>query len=131
MCLSTKQAYPFIAEEEIVCYKLIEKKRNLFGWKWVTPFKGFRVSKSVVSGKRLLRARGRRIYYRHIFGNLIGGGYIHTFSNNEYEKDAYEIMSVAGYHLFECVIPVGTEYYVSDTEQEYASRSIRFVSQIF
>ena len=131
MCLTTKQVYPFIAKEEIVCYKLIEEKRNLFGWKWVTPYQYFRVSKSMVAGKRLLRARGRRRYYSHIFGNLVGGGYIHTFSNNKYAKDVYETMSVAGYHLFECVIPVGTEYYVSDDKQEYASRSIRFISQIF
>lgn len=131
MCLTTKQVYPFMTGEDIVCYKLIEKKRSLFGWKWITPHQGFRVSKSVVSGKRLFRARGRRIYYRYNLANIIGGGYIHTFSNNKYAKGVYESIPFAGYHLFECVIPMGTEYYVSDTEQEYASRSIRFVRQIF
>jgi hypothetical protein len=63
--------------------------------------------------------------------NIVGAGYIHTYSNNEYDKDVYGAMTSAGYHLFKCVIPVGTEYYVNDTEEEYASRAIRFVKRIF
>ena len=42
MCLTTKQEYPFIAEENIICYKVLERHDGFF-CKCETPFRGLKV----------------------------------------------------------------------------------------
>lgn len=122
MCLYTIQDKPFVAEEDIVCYKrLVLNKSDIF----VTPVIGRKIPDAVISGRRLYRARGmfRRVNESPAFPylNVVDRGWIHTYTASptffDEEKGVW----------FECVIPKGTKYWKSKDGEEYASRYIRFV----
>lgn len=127
MCLVSKNNKPLIAEDDIVCYKMLVRGNGFF-CKWKTPIIGMRVRNGVLSGRRLMKACGeRKIIGTRLNDNSIeyevSGGFIHTYRVSYYK--------CAGLYMFECVIPKGEEYYKSYDGTEYASRSIRFVSQVF
>lgn len=125
MCLNSKTDKPCIAEEDITCYKVLDRCDGFF-CKCKTPFRGVRVRNAVLTGRRLMKARGKREISNNIF-NLyqVNGGYIHTYK--DFPFSYHDI----GCFLFECVIPKGEAYFESYDGREYASRSIRFVSQVF
>ena len=122
MCLVTFQDKPFVAEEDIVCYKrvVINKYGN-----FVSPAIKRKIPDAVMSGKRLYRARGifrhahKDIVFRWL--NIVGRGWIHTYTTTPIFFHANDGV------WFECVIPKGAEYWKSKDGNEYASRSIRFV----
>jgi hypothetical protein len=122
MCLYTRQDEPFVAEEDIVCYKrLVLNKSDMF----VTPVIGRKIPDAVISGRRLYRARGifRCAYRDPVFPwvNIVDRGWVHTYTSTPiffYGDDGV---------WFECVIPKGTKYWKSKNGNEYASSSIRFV----
>ena len=122
MCLITLQDKPFVAENDIVCYKrLVLNKSDMF----VTPVIGRKIPDAVISGRRLYKARGlfRRAHEYDFMPWLteVGKGWIHTYTAAptffDEEKGVW----------FECVIPKGTEYWKSKNGEEYASSCIRFV----
>lgn len=122
MCLYTLQDKPFVAEEDIVCYKrLVLNESDRF----VTPVIGRKIPDAVISGRRLYKAMGlfRRVYVSPAFPflNVVDRGWIHTYTTtlNLFHRDDGV--------LFECVIPKGTKYWKSKDGNEYASSSIRFV----
>ena len=122
MCLFTLQDKPFVAEENIVCYKCVDiTKCGIF----YSPVIGRNIPDDVISGKRLYRAKGifRRAHIHKYYPWLheVGKGWIHTCTSSPvYYVSAPQIW-------FECVIPKGTKYWKSEDGEEYASRSIRFV----
>lgn len=123
MCLLSKTDKPCIAEEDIICYKALDRCNGFF-CKCKTPFRGVRVRNAVLTGRRLMKARGNReIIYDDFERYEVYGGYIHTY---KYVPVFYYNI---GYFVFECVIPKGEEYFKSG-DGEYASRSIRFVRQV-
>ena len=120
MCLLTLQDKPFVAEENIVCFKRLVLDEN---GSFVTPVIRRRIPDAVITGKRLYRARGifRRAHKDFVFRwlNIVGRGWIHTYTTTPiffYVNDGV---------WFECVIPKGAEYWKSKDGNEYASRSIR------
>jgi len=128
MCLHSKTDKPCIAEEDIICYKMLDRYYGLF-YQWQTPFRGMKVRNAVLNGRRLMKARGERKIigvrlddYSILYE--INGGYIHTYK--DFPTFGYDI----GYNVFKCVIPKGEEYFESVNGSEYASRSIRFVKQV-
>lgn len=123
MCLYSKTDKPCIAEEDIICYKMLDRCHGLF-CKCKTPFRGVRVRNAVLTGRRLMKARGRReIIGLHLNVDVkqyaVAGGYIHTYKHVP--------PFIIGYIVFKCVIPKGEEYFESGDGREYASRSIKFV----
>ena len=63
-----------------------------------------------------------------MFGNFIGFGYFHSYSQNEFEK-VKKLCGGANLILFEATIPRGTSYYQGVVEYEgtesYASKALR------
>lgn len=124
MCLFTVQDKPFVAENDIVCFKrLVLYKNNRF----VTPVIGRKIKNAVISGKRLYRARGifRRAYIDPVFRwvTIVDRGWIHTYTNKPYffKNENTDIV------WFECVIPKGTKCWKSIDGKTYASSYIRFI----
>ena len=81
MCLLTFQDKPFVAENDIVCYKRLVLNKND---RFVTPVIGRKIPDAVISGRRLYRARGifRRTYRDPVFPwvNIVDRGWIHTYT---------------------------------------------------
>lgn len=128
MCLVSKTDKPLIAEDDIVCYKILDRCDS-FSCEYRTPFMGMKVRNAVLTGRCLMKARGKREIIRAYLGNNsyryeVNGGYIHTYKHVPFYS--YDIGDI----VFECVIPKGEEYYKSYDGTEYASRSIRFIKQV-
>jgi hypothetical protein len=128
----SKTDKPRIAEEDIICYKVLCKSNGVFGSKWVTPITEMSIRNAVLTGRRLMKARGEReiigLYLNDNYIYAVAGGYIHTYKQvPPFPPFYYKIGDI----VFECVIPKGEEYFKSVDGHEYASRSIRFVKQIF
>lgn len=115
-----------VAEKDITCYKALRK--NWCGY--ITPIRGKHVSKAVIKGKRLMkpsiwsRLFGKTEKVEEIYGTLtlVETGYIHVYVNKYIAK-----MCFSDCDVFECVIPMGTEYYIDKDRNTLASRSLRFV----
>lgn len=139
MCLITTKSR-MVAENDITCYKIMEYSER--EKKWYTPIKGVHVSDVVITGSRLMEARGfgfvKRLACFDIDGEryikmVVGKGYIHSFSGvpSAFKPSYYGIGgNEYSTHLFECVIPAGTVYWESEDMCEYAAKEIRFVKKI-
>lgn len=132
MCLYSKNKEPFIAKEDIVCYKILVKTKIPCVYK--TPIIRTKVIK-IPFFKKLFKAEGSQ---RVIFSFLssvagmyeVSGGFIHTYKEIEHAKFYvngewfYEDECV----IFKCIIPKGTHYYESETE--YASEGIKILGKV-
>jgi hypothetical protein len=112
-----------IAERDIVCYKVL----SYWHGKYYTPVMGKKVKDAVLTGRRLLR--GGLFREKEAYGNVmvIGGGYIHVATNLKWLRIWYKGHE---HRYFKCIIPKGTEYWVSKDGDEMAARKIRFVEQV-
>lgn len=133
MCLISNTNIPKIAQEDIVCYKVLIKPsilKSLFGKGYVTPWYDKKVKP-----KGLFKAEGMKEIIRDYYASIhptklycIGGGFIHTYTN-------LNAIGITGpdfvrQRVFECIIPKGTEYFISIDDQEYASDCIIFKREI-
>ena len=114
MCLTTSQHTSLIAKHNIRCYKVLRKDL-------VSPC----YNQQYVLGQKLTSAICR--YFRHIEEGL------HTYVNFGYAKDRtrdtwfnqIELLPVAAAPIVvECIIPQGSEYYISNNGEEYASNQL-------
>ena len=136
MCLIKDKKYhpfnkPLIAEEDIVCYKQLRVNWNGI---IVTPHTRIPVPIKCIQKNKRKRIPFKaeilskfRFIWRHIFGfsDVVTDGFIHTFSSlppycNFFYSD----------RIFQCIIPKGTKYFISEGEYEYASEQIIFVNQL-
>ena len=118
---------PLIAQEDIVCYKMLVRKkcfifsiyRTPFAYTIVFPFllKRFNIPFKA-RGKEEIRKSYLCIRY------VIEKGFIHTYTNSGL------IPSLDGIEIFECVIPKGTEYFACILGKAYASKKIKFIKKI-
>lgn len=124
MCLETIETKERIAENEIVCYKILQM---LDDGRFVTPFKRKKVSSKALYGKRLFKPSFFSIKDIRNDGYFkkIRRGYIHVYSFCP--KPNYLLPSE---RLFKCVIPKGTRYWCDNYYGEYAARKIRFVEEM-
>lgn len=124
MCLLIRDKDPKIAQEDIVCYKILECSRRRDSWK--TPFRQFEVEfdklladENKVFPKKLQTDSEYNLY-------SVEKGCFHTF------RDMYDARKISysngfGYcKVFKCVIPKGTEYYagISFALDSYASKKL-------
>lgn len=112
-----------VAESDIVCYKQMRCLRGVV----VSPLIGRFVSKRVLMGKRLYRARGIEcVNVKGLDGGaFVDGGFVYSYVRKCNVVDNW--MDFIGY---ECVIPAGTRYWESYDGEIYASKSLRFVKRI-
>lgn len=132
MCLISDTDIPKIAQEDMVCYKVLRKVsilKSLLGKGYVTPWYNKKVRP-----KGLIKAEGMReiirSYYTppHLRHYCIGGGFIHTYTNLDAARSGWP--SLMRCRVFECIIPKGTEYFASIGDQEYASDCIIFKREV-
>lgn len=137
MCLYTKNRNAFVAEEDIVCYKILIKTKIPFVYK--TPIVGTKLIK-FPNIKTTFKAKGNHIIHLApihptLSGNDIyevAGGFIHTYKNLEGVKSLLERNCFENFTVFKCIIPKGTNYYksVNELEDEYASEKIKILEEI-
>ena len=151
MCLFTKDLYPSIAENDIVCYKIIK----YIGEQPLTPYMSLPISNDVLLGEKLFCADDKKFVEFDNWHSIscVSGGYIHTFSTIESAKfcmlyDGIHFMFNLNIDLiaYECIIPKDVEYYSGFSEtgssssifsnkknipiNSYASEKIKFVRKI-
>ena len=111
-----------VASEDIVCWKQLFRnllfvyspvmKRLVFPW--------------VLSGKVLYMARGREeIDWCDDTGCWVDGGFVYSYARREYVVD-----DDASFVAYECVIPAGTRYWVSEDGSMYASKRLHFMERV-
>ncbi len=129
MCLLSDTDIPKIAQEDIMCYKALIKVSSikaLFGKGYATPW-----LETKVRPKGLFKAKGEKSIFRNCFkpGTYdIGRGFIHTYTGLDGSKVPKNL--VGDHRMFECIIPKGTEYFVSIDGEEYASDCIIFKRKV-
>lgn len=136
MCLiKDKKHHPFnhplMAKEDIVCYKqLYVNCHNVI----VTPHRYIPVPIKCIQKNKRKRIPFKaeilnkfEFIWKHVLGfsNIVTDGFIHTYScapppQNILRDD----------RIFQCIIPKGTKYFISEGENEYASEQIIFVEQL-
>jgi hypothetical protein len=79
----------------------------------------------VLTGRRLFRGGLFRQKHTNDGVTVIEGGYIHVYKKLKWCRFCYETCA-----CFKCVIPKGTEYWVSSDGKEFAAKKIRFVKQV-
>ena len=124
MCLISKSKWT-IAKGDIVCYKHLYTNKKKPFWKrlfsffkyyYRTPYMGFKVNDIH------LRAKGSEDV-KFLDGEfIVNGGFIHTY------KYPYSSIQNQTNHVFKCIIPDGTKYYVGNGE--YASKEIIILERL-
>jgi hypothetical protein len=133
MCLITDRGKWMVADDDIVCYKVLRlnRKNNHF----YTPFRNTLVSDAIVEGKREFVADGIAEFMPHAHDNLgipvgysVGVGAIHTYANREVAKSHIGPNET----VRKCVIPKGTEFVYGHDNFRYegfAAKKIKFVNE--
>lgn len=135
MCLRINSA-PKVAEEDIICYKMLEECR-LEGYPYMSPFLENPITSEIVYGLWPYVGLGDRSIKDVNCYPSVSEGYIHTYKTlltAEEMCNYYTKLFENDCHLFECKIPAGTEYYDgvdSNSLQGYASERIVFVKKLF
>lgn len=124
MCLYTYDKKPLIAKDDIVCYKVVEYNPEMDTYN--TPLQKTDVSE-YVKNKTIWKdpseppvdrkVVGKGIYDRSLYE--IGMGYIHAF------REPYGNIT---YHVYKCIVPKGTEYYLGFSN-DICARAIQFVEE--
>lgn len=131
MCLYSKQQKWFVANSDIKCYKVLEFEKKFLGIKkYKTPYRGMKVSRKIISGKKDLIAEGKPVLDSIMLGNnmvsVVEGGAIHAYVNY---KQAH-LHSLFSTEIFECVIPTGTKFMVGlDSDGDICAEKIRFIKK--
>jgi hypothetical protein len=147
MCLKlTSTPNVKVAEEDIVCYKVVTRDRKYGHTKYRSPY----LDRIISYGAKLdnvpvVAKLGRKevsesdfkegLVLTEEYGRfVIKGGAIHSYANkadaldslNDYFRRLFADKYTT-YFLVECIIPKGTPYYVGknyDDEKNYASREL-------
>lgn len=107
MCLISQKIKPTIAEQNIVCYKVVSEERRLY----YTPV----IHMAILKSNRTIKPELFTLNYdlKKISGGYsIGPGFIHAYRDVE---SAYRVFSgISHKAILECIIPVGASFYVGD-----------------
>ena len=115
-----------VAEEDIPVVKYLRKVDD---GGYETPCQWEYVHESEISGFMPFVARGMEVVRRTFEKDKleVSGGFVHSFREGSLEAALFNLRGEL--ECFRCVIPKGTRYWVSETEQEYASKSLKFVKK--
>lgn len=116
MCLIVQSREPKIAEEDIICYKLVKYWEDADVY--VSPLQHFPIasSRKIIGFIQKDDSDYSRVYpgiiTRKTLDYNVGGGFLHTFM---YLKSAKYIISKVSnkseYRIFKCIVPKGVKYY--------------------
>jgi hypothetical protein len=137
MCLTTKQTKPYIAEEDIICYKFgfIEKKNK---FRSTTMNFSYKFKKLYTLRKNLLK---NKITIREFIKALVNN--IHKRKSEYIRENSYFDIHY-GFHsllcpiilslssstkMIECIIPKGSKYYIDYMNSEYVSNKIILIRE--
>lgn len=121
MCLYSRKREPFIAEEDIPCYKeLFRTSRNVY----VSPYQRMKYTIGGFNYPMDEPKEIKRDEYSYImFGRIvyvIDSGYLHCYADvkkNEKRirnvKENQNSCNTDHLYIFDCYIPKGSEYYIS------------------
>lgn len=132
MCLITYWKKPKIAKKNIVCYKILEDKglNGLYSPHTQTKY-----------STGLNKAYGETIIYRGPILNhsifkrktyMIERGMLHCCTTEGYSFEyLYKIFNNPFYHhiIYKCIIPKGTEYYISTDKKQICAKAIRLIKE--
>lgn len=131
MCLTTKQSNWLIAEQDIECYKMLEKWYDTWGNPYYrTPYREWLVRGDIINGKEDFVANG----VPHFSPMYIGSGHYY-YQIEEGAIHAYQELSKARSEaglwcmVFKCVIPKGTKYAVG-LYGDICAEKMKFVQKI-
>ena len=139
MCLITAQKRWRIALKNIKCYKLVHGFNSIYNnrYRYSTPYMDMLIPEEVINGRDCLYAEGKAAFekrnvitkdseYKPCY--QIEGGAIHAFQN---VSDGWDYVKAGvGNALFECIIPIGTQYAVG-LNGDICAKKIRFKSRLY
>ena len=120
MCLYSKTKIPLIAKEDITCYKIVCRPLNSKVSKYDSVCFNFPINKGLIyaEGEKIILEYG---YYQ------IGEGYLHSYTSLYHAKN-----TCFGYNfILECIIPKGSEYFISKDGDEYASDKLIIGKKVY
>lgn len=136
MCLASINREPNITENDIVCYKILEKTKDK-KYPYKTPYRQTPINREIINGTQEFIGLGNRNKKQHLLTTtMVSEGYIHTFKYFLIAIEECKYLSKYGdeYCLYECIIPKGTKYYEGFDAQvrtTYASEKIKFIEKIY
>ena len=129
MCLITKQLHPKIADNDIICYKVLLKTKTGERTSYVSPIQHWFYFKDepdpnyvfVPDKSYWLLEKNEDIKPSYV-DNLgivnpypvnyeLYSGYFHMYKNKEDAEKFMTVYRVLSLSIFECVIPKGSKYY--------------------
>ena len=124
MCLTSETIRSIKATSDIVCYKVLLKKRNSL----VSPFyQNFKWK-----FREIVEPRDKAGY--RFISNHIQDGYLHTFSSIYGAEDMVKDSSMRDHlRIYKCIIPKGAYYYKgiqSGGCYGYASKKVKLVELV-
>lgn len=133
MCLYTTNKEPFIAKEDIICYKILVKTKIPFMYK--TPIVRTKLIKiplfqKTFKAKGSSKVYGIKIHWSGVWE--VAEGYIHTYLTAEaaISNVSHVIDEGEGCRIFKCIIPKGTKYFKSTESDTLASEKIVICNKI-
>lgn len=137
MCLYTKMICPQKARKDIICYKIVKKKKHKTGdKKYRTPCQNYpiRFHQLIKAKEETIRAEkytGVSILLQDLY--IVEEGYIHCCTTIEHAKNWIKANYMLFVHnrkqpyrwaIIRCVIHKGTLYYKSHTGLEICAKQI-------
>ena len=128
MCLITANPIPKIADEDIVCYKLV--KRTKVKGIYKSSFQGFQyVIRQLYTNNIKIEFSHKLIKDKVLFGYSIEEGVFHSYASCLYPVTLSPLPWCA---LLKCIIPKGAYYFEGyfDESPSYASSQIKILEEI-
>ena len=123
MCLISVEGEK-IANVDIPCVKVLVRRDG----EVYTPCFPKRVSRIVLCGIFPMRAKGEERVVHGTYSAYVTGGFVHVYASRA-DCIHWEWLWHDGgmIEFYDCVIPKGTRYWMSDDGSQYAAKKIRFV----
>lgn len=123
MCFYKKHHLYRVSEEDITCYKIMISKGN---GHYRSLYKNYPYS----IGETY---HSKRFSLGQLNGeNMLFGGVFHSYSTiQSLRASLVFVRPVPNTCVVECVIPAGTKYWENDDYEEYASRSIKIIKELY
>lgn len=130
MCLETYWKKPKVAKEDIICYKVLSlTKEGLY-----SPFQDYKYDGELIKADGRIDRRKRYSFKFSLFKRqyyTIHGGMLHCFVSKKLAKTLQlSLITIGSAITYECVIPKGTEYYISTDEEGICAKAIRLIKEI-
>lgn len=119
MSLISKTNVALIADKDIICYKLVYPIYD-------NPIKYNSIYKHYPIEKGLNYPKGGKTINKYDGSFEIGQGFFHSYVSLYIAK----LSLLNNQEIFECIIPKGSEYFISEDNLEYASDKL-LVCEIF